>query len=68
MIAVVDKELFDDATGLGFDFDLRERLNLSGGNDYLCQIATLDSGQFGGVNFMAGTKGSENAEASPNQN
>ena len=63
-IAVVHVNLFDDAASLGFDFGFGERLNFPGGDDDAGEVAALDIGELGRVDFVVGAEGGFNAVAS----
>ena len=54
-VAVIHIKPFHDATGFGFHFDFRERLNLSGGNHHARQVAAFRGRQLRGINGMVGT-------------
>uniref|UniRef100_E6PZ27 Uncharacterized protein n=1 Tax=mine drainage metagenome TaxID=410659 RepID=E6PZ27_9ZZZZ len=55
-IVDVDKELFDDAGGFGFDFDLSDRGDLAGSYDRAGNVAALHLGELVGVYFCAGSE------------
>ena len=66
-ITIVDVDLFDDTTGLRFDLSFRQRLDFSGGDDYAREIAALDGGDLGWIDFVAWTEGSLDAESRTKQ-
>ncbi len=63
-IAVVYVNLFDDAAGLGLDFGFGERLDFPGGDDDPGEVAALDVGELGGIDFVIGAESGFNAIAS----
>ena len=56
-IAIVDIKLLHDAAGLGFHFDLGERLDLSRSNHDARQIAALDRSELRWINGVIGAEG-----------
>src|SRR5262245_52537262 len=50
-VAHLNLQLFDDAVGLRFDFDLGDRLDAARGDDRTRDVAALDHGQSRRVNF-----------------
>ena len=55
----VDEELGDDAAGLGFDLDLRDGLDLAGGDDGAGDVSALNFGKLRGVKFGAAAPGGD---------
>jgi len=49
----VGVETSDDAGGLGFDLDLGDGLDLTGGDDRTGNVAALSLGKLGGLEFGA---------------
>ena len=63
-----NKEFFHDAAGLGFHFDLGERLDFARSDDNLCQVTALRRGQFGRINFVIRTQSGVDAISPANKN
>jgi hypothetical protein len=67
MVAVIHIQLFHDAAGFGFHFDLGERLNLARGDDYFGQVTAFRRGQLGRINLVARAQGGKDAVPPANE-
>ena len=63
--SIIHQDLFDDATGLGLDFNLGAGLYLACGHHGACQVTSRDTGQLRRVNLIVWPQsGAESIETS----